>query len=108
MTRVTRRAVMQNSDDRQADVRAEFSRRRRNQLVLAVPVLMAIFLMTAVEDSQAAYGIPAALLKPAAIVIVVGAIAYSLYNWRCPACSRYLGRWINPRYCVRCGAQLRE
>jgi hypothetical protein len=97
-----------DSEDRNAEIRREFARRRRNQLVLVLPVLVAIFIMTAVEDSQAAYGIPTALLMPAAFVIIIGAVAWSLYNWRCPSCSRYLGRWINPRFCVRCGAQLRD
>jgi len=99
---------MDHYEDRKAAVRSEFSRRRRNQLILLVPVFAAMFIAIASDERQAVYGIPVATLLPTAIVLVVVAIAFSLYNWRCPACARYLGRSLNPRYCIRCGVQLRE
>ena len=34
------------------------------------------------------------------------AILFSLYNWRCPACSKYLGKQRSPKYCSKCGVAL--
>jgi len=31
---------------------------------------------------------------------------FSLYNWRCPACNKYLGKQRSPKYCSKCGVAL--
>ena len=33
---------------------------------------------------------------------------HAMIEWRCPACSRYLGHRFNPEYCPRCKVQLRS
>jgi hypothetical protein len=47
-------------------------------------------------------------IAPLSFVLVAGALIFSLRNWRCPACNRYLGRTFNPRYCQGCGFELRK
>jgi rubrerythrin len=41
-------------------------------------------------------------------MVVAGALIFSFVNWRCPACTRYLGRGWNPKFCPKCGVQLRD
>jgi rubrerythrin len=40
------------------------------------------------------------------VLFFAAAVVFSLFNWRCPACSSYLGKRFNPRFCPSCGAQL--
>jgi hypothetical protein len=53
------------------------------------------------------FGIPADVAGPVFLVLVLGALAFTLRNWRCPACEKYLGRSFNPKHCQNCGIQLR-
>ena len=39
-------------------------------------------------------------------VLALGMLTFTLWNWRCPACNRFLGSVKNPKFCPRCGAQL--
>ena len=92
-----------------AEFRREFAERRRRQLVLAIvlaPAALAALLYqrhlaTTVGGFSPRVGVPVFL------ALVAGGLVFSLRNWRCPACSRYLGRGINPRNCYSCGVKLR-
>jgi hypothetical protein len=46
---------------------------------------------------------------PIVIVLSVAAFLYSLWNWRCPACQKYLWRerWWSKR-CSHCDVPLRD
>jgi hypothetical protein len=39
-------------------------------------------------------------------VIIAAFIGVTFVNWRCPACTKYLGNDINRRICKKCGARL--
>jgi len=52
-------------------------------------------------------GVSAVIWGPVLAVFVVGALVFSFKNWRCPACNGYLGKAFNPRYCSKCGVELR-
>ncbi len=43
----------------------------------------------------------------AALVLVVINLAAEFLNWRCPHCRVFMGMVFNPKYCPRCGEQLR-
>jgi len=88
--------------------RTAFARRRRNQLLLAIPIILIVLFVSAKSDrnSSSLAGIPAQYLGVAGIVLALCALAFTLYNWRCPACNRYLGRVIFPRFCTKCGVPL--
>jgi hypothetical protein len=32
-------------------------------------------------------------------------VIFSLRNWRCPCCNRWLGNQLNPQSCVGCGVR---
>lgn len=99
---------MDYEDHRNAQIRAEFARKRRNRFLILIPAVAAMLVAVSARGNGAVLGIPVKALMPTILVLVVAAIAFSLYNWRCPACSRYLGRTFNPKFCPRCGVQLHD
>jgi rubrerythrin len=46
------------------------------------------------------------VIGPVIVALVVGALVFSLKNWRCPACDKYLGKGISPSFCPKCGVAL--
>ena len=84
----------------------EYVAKRKRQAVSAIPVGV---LGAAVAFSGGGlFG-----LGESAVVVVVGAVVlaffgFSIANWRCPACDRYLGQRLNPRECPGCGQELRD
>lgn len=70
---------MEYTEEQETAFKQQFAERRRRQIVVA---------------------------GPAFVVLVISALAFSLWNWRCPACNRYLGKGARPRFCAKCGAPL--
>ena len=87
----------------------QFITRRRKQIVASIMSAAVIFafLVTADAPTSALFGIAPELWMPPAIVLVVVALGFTLFNWRCPACNRYLGKTFSPAFCAKCGAPLR-
>ena len=86
----------------------EFKRRRTRQLIVTPFIVLAILFMVWSEKSTGVSGVKSpTMLQIITFVIIVGAIIFSLFNWRCPSCKGYLGKAINPKFCVKCGTQLR-
>jgi len=99
---------MEYTEQQKAGFRTTFAARRRNQLILLVPVVACMaLLLLADETAGTALGIPVRVATPVALVGIAGALIYSLRNWRCPACNGYLGKVTNPSFCSKCGVALR-
>jgi hypothetical protein len=100
---------MEYTEDQKRGFLAGFAALRRRQLLATVP-LVVIVLLVALAERGAGYavGMPHAVWAPLAGLYVVGFIAFTLKNWRCPACRRYLGKGIGPTFCPRCGERLQE
>lgn len=101
---------MEYTEPQKANFRTMFARRRRHQLVVSVPVMIVIVAAIFGDEPGAGsvYGLPVAIWAPALAIVVGAALIFSFLNWRCPACNRYLGRGLNPKFCPRCGVQLHE
>lgn len=97
---------MDYTDEQKQDFIDDFSRRRIRQLALTIPIGIAIVAFFIFEERITESAL-APIAFAAVVVAVLAMIAFSLYNWRCPACNKYLGKGINPRFCQKCGAQLR-
>jgi hypothetical protein len=100
---------MPQTETPEAQILGAFSRRRRNQLLL-LGALMPITIGALLYQRHVVgtvLGMPAQLGAPIFLVLVVGSVLFSLWNWRCPACGGYLGRSLNPKYCPSCGVRLR-
>jgi hypothetical protein len=100
---------MQYTDQQLQQFREEFAKRRRRQFVVAIPAVAVFVVLASAErgGGKTLLG-PAAVVVPMAIALIVGILAFSLTNWRCPACRKYLGKAISPRFCTSCGVQLQE
>lgn len=100
---------MELTEEQKTAIREKFAARRGRQIVVAIVfgiVLLAVYgARIAGYDKTAANSV--VIWGPVFLALVVGALGFSFYNWRCPACNGYLGRSLNPRYCSKCGAQLR-
>jgi hypothetical protein len=98
------------TDHQKAEFKAEFAVKRRRQWLAVLPALAAVVVIAIVSGRQAGgfLGLDPAIWQPIAFVVVLGAVGFSLVNWRCPACGRYLGRTFNPAFCARCGIALRD
>jgi len=101
---------MTYTEDQKAAFRTEFATRRKRQLFVSIPlvVFMLGFMIVLDEKTKA----PVLGLSPSVVIglfalMMGGGLLFSLLNWRCPACARYLGKHINPSFCHRCGTPLR-
>lgn len=99
---------MEYTDEQKEQFRREFAEKRRRQIMLAIP-LVPIALLFVLSDDR--HGTPLIHLPSAVIIlgfiVIVGALAFSFKNWRCPGCGKYLGRTLGPRHCPKCGIALR-
>ncbi|GAB4372907.1 MAG: hypothetical protein Kow0062_09610 [Acidobacteriota bacterium] len=98
---------MQYTEEQKAMFKAQFSARRRRQIIVAIPFIAIVLLLVFSQGKDAILGIPIAMAGAAGLVLILGGLVFSFYNWRCPACNRYLGKAINPGFCARCGVELR-
>jgi hypothetical protein len=100
---------MEYTEQQKSEIRRQFQARRRRQIILTIPVVLCLVLLFAMsgKERETIGGMEPSVLLAPLFVVIVAAVGYSFYNWRCPACSKYLGKTISPSFCVRCGVSLR-
>jgi hypothetical protein len=91
------------------EIMREFRRRKERQFYA---ILATIFLMIAAIWKQSHPGLLLGRLTLSTVfwveLVLIGSfVLFSLFNWRCPACRKYLGRDINLSGCRKCGMKLR-
>ena len=94
----------------------EFKKRRGRQLTVTVLFLIAMLPCGLLQEftgidplelSAGTYrGLYAAAILGICAVAVAGIVAFTLSNWRCPACHGYLGNRFDPTFCPKCGMRL--
>ncbi|HSF17688.1 MAG TPA: hypothetical protein VLK65_19250 [Vicinamibacteria bacterium] len=89
-----------------ADFKTRFAKKRRSQIVLAILVVAVLVTLVISEKQGAVLDIPYSVAGPVGAALMVGGAAFSIFNWRCPACSKYLGKRLNPKFCATCGIEL--
>jgi hypothetical protein len=101
---------MYHTDRQKAEFKESFAQRRRKQLLVAALIIPIILVVVISEDQGAGtiFGYSAEIYGPVFLIAVIVALLFSLRNWRCPACNKYLGRSINPKFCQSCGVELRS
>jgi hypothetical protein len=100
---------MEYTEQQKAEFRNLFKVRRKNQIVVAViaiAFMVPLFLAREQPAVPTVMGIPAQAYFIVFGLVIVGSLAFSLKNWRCPACSKYLGKNVSPRFCPGCGVSL--
>jgi len=100
---------MDHTEEQLAAFKSEFARKRRNQFIVAMPVIALVVVSIFFEEQAqtAIEGLPPAVAAGAVAIAVVGLLVFSLRNWRCPACEGYLGRNTNMVHCPKCGVALK-
>lgn len=93
------------------EVKRKFKTRFIRQIIVAILLLPAIFVFVFVEKEQGValqqfLGLESAALLYAAIGLVAAGLAFTLWNWRCPSCNKYLKKEIYPKHCSGCGIEL--
>jgi hypothetical protein len=92
------------TDQQQAEFKEIYARRRRRQLLVSVPLIGLILVMAFLRERVARGGED--VLVWGFIGAVAFALLFSIRNWRCPACERYLGRSLYQKHCHHCGIAL--
>lgn len=99
---------MQYVEQQLTELRAEFAKRRKRQLLATLPIVavfvLAIYMRRGGDVSF--LGLPYSVILGVVFALLLGTVAFSLWNWRCPACNRYLGKGISPSFCSKCGVPL--
>ena len=91
-----------------SELRQEYVRRRKRQWTIVIPVVVIVVIaMQMVESYETYLGMSSTAVLLLGFAIMLGALAFSVYNWRCPACSTYVGRG-NPTFCPECEFKLKE
>lgn len=94
--------------ERQAHIASEFRRRRVLQVLLLPALGPALGMVLWMLDDGPAewHGIGRAWWLTVSLGVVLLCVAFSLFNWRCPACRRHLGKRFLIGRCPRCGVRL--
>lgn len=99
---------MDHTEGQKADIRKSFHAKRRRQVMLSAPMFLLIagLALMGKQGQTVLFGIEAENLILFLFLAIAGAIAFSLWNWRCPSCKGYLGKQTSPKFCSRCGVEL--
>jgi hypothetical protein len=89
-------------------VRREFSRRRTRQFAIHGITLgiVAAKLFGKHIGIWESVGLTSSEVLTVAIIAMAAALTVTLVNWRCPACTGYLGRNLFVDQCPKCGVRL--
>ena len=101
---------MEYTNEQRESFKREFAVRRKRQIIVAVPVVALFVGFAALTDERNKALLASGrfeILVAAFLTILFGVVIFSVRNWRCPACDRYLGKGMGPRFCPKCGVALR-
>ncbi len=88
----------------------EFNKRKKRQWFISIPIIIIIIFFIFINDKPdfTVFGLSFIELLYIFTAVIVAAVIFSLLNWRCPSCGKYLGKGINPAFCPKCGIQLQK
>lgn len=97
---------------KQIDIKKEFQKRKKRQVIIAVSIIPIFVLLLYVKSFPDSIIFELVDYKQVVLIsgLMIGLTLISSYlNWRCPSCEKYIGRSLNPnhRHCSNCGAELR-
>ncbi|MFX0199891.1 MAG: hypothetical protein ACFFCW_27525 [Candidatus Hodarchaeota archaeon] len=100
---------MEYTEEQKQEFKSQFAARRRRQLIATLPFIILIILFATINESTGLVlgSIPISIFLPIFFIAIIGLLVFSIKNWRCPACNKYLGKAFNPSFCSKCGVALR-
>jgi hypothetical protein len=84
----------------------EFAKKQRLQMLFIAPMFVVLIVAVFFPAYGKEMGLTPETIKWGLLYYVLLAVGLSWYNWRCPACGKYLGRSLWIKYCAKCGAPL--
>lgn len=92
----------------QREIERQFARQKKRQWVASGVMILGIIAFAVNRDpsTEGIFGLPRAVILAGAFSLAVAALIFTLLNWRCPACNKYLGKSFSPTFCSKCGAKL--
>ena len=82
-------------------------RQNRQLLAIAVTLVLILFPVLLYKHPDIFGEISRNVIFTLQVVLIAAFICFSVINWRCPVCRKYLGSDINKLICRRCGTRLR-
>jgi hypothetical protein len=98
--------TMTKSNDK--EITREFWQRQGRQIVAIAIALFLVILMAVVYKSHDLFGeFSKNNLIAGQLMVITAFIGFTAFNWRCPACKKYLGKDIHKHACRHCKTRLR-
>ena len=103
---------MEYTKEQAQKLQAEFHVRWKWQVARQVLAGAAVLLLIGSEEldfSVSVLGIPVSenVVFVIGMAILISASVSSLLRWRCPGCKKWLGQWLGPDLCPKCGLLLK-
>jgi hypothetical protein len=81
-------------------------RMNRQLLAMALTMFLLLFLVLVYKRADIFGEFSKNGIFTSQIILIGVFIGFSVINWRCPSCNKYLGGDINRRICKKCGIRL--
>lgn len=98
--------MMQKNDDKKI-AREFWQLQGRQLLAVAIAMFLVLFLAVVYKRSDLFGEYSKGTLMAAQLAVIAVFIGFTAFNWRCPACKKYLGSDIYKRACRHCKTRLR-
>ena len=98
---------MPNTALPKSEIKRRYAIRRRRQTLVGIPMLVALVsirIWLSVTGTEEPDWLRSTVLL--AGLALLGVIVFLLFNWRCPRCNAYLGKF-SFKHCSNCGIELR-
>lgn len=95
----------------ETEVISEFKKRKSRQIYVSIliVILVAPILILEYMGQSELFQIPLSVFISFMVAGTVAVLLFSLKNWRCPACGKYLGKsGLGIKFCKSCGVKLAE
>ncbi len=84
-------------------IKREFRKRQSRQIIAIAAALFLVLLSAVIHKRSDLFGaVPRKVLFGAQIACIAAFLGFSAFNWRCPACGKFLGRDVLKRSCNAC------
>ena len=98
-----------NQQKNDEKITREYKRRRNRQLIVSIITVAAIIYINNYWAGSNTFSRGQYVLALIAMILFgAGALVFSLLNWRCPVCNKWLGGRFWPKaLCRKCGTHFR-
>jgi RsiW-degrading membrane proteinase PrsW (M82 family) len=97
------------TDQKNEKIIQSFKKKKKKQLAIIIAVFAMAFFAIWFSNNRDRFPDETIrmIIAYSICAITLGGLILSYFNWRCPACGKYLGRAFELKKCRKCGARLR-